>query len=138
MSAENKTVVRRWFEEVWNEGRESAIDELMAPHAVFHGLGPAMHGPAAFKLFYAAYRQALPDVRIVVDDLIAEGDRVALRWTATATHRGDGLGIPATGREVRFSGMGFARVERGQLVEGFNTFDQLGLLTQLGAVQQPQ
>jgi steroid delta-isomerase-like uncharacterized protein len=133
MSAENKTVVRRWFEEVWNEGCEGAIDELMAPHAVFHGLGPA-----AFKPFYATYRQALPDVRIVVDDLIAEGDRVALRWTATAMHRGDGLGVPATGREVRFSGMGFARVERGQLVEGFNTFDQLGLLTQLGAVQQPQ
>jgi steroid delta-isomerase-like uncharacterized protein len=135
MSAENKAVVRRWFEEVWNQGNDSVVDELMAPGAVLYGLGPEMRGPAAFKPFHAAYRNAFPDVRIEVEDVIAEGDMVALRWTATATHRGDGLGIPATNQKVRFSGMGMARIQGGQLVEGFNLYDEMGLMKQLGVVK---
>jgi steroid delta-isomerase-like uncharacterized protein len=137
MSAENKALVRRWFQEVWNEGRAASIDELLDPHGVVHGLGGDMRGPAAFKPFHAAYRDAFPDVRIQIEDMVAEGDKVAFRWSATATHRGNGLRIPATNRAVRFEGMGIIRIENGHLVEGWNTFDQLGMFQQLGVVNLP-
>ena len=134
MMEDNKRLVQRWFDEVWNRGREDAVDQLMAPDALVHGLGEAIRGPAAFKRFHAAYREAFPDVRIDVEDLVAEGDKVAFRWSATATHRGGSLGFAATNRNVRFEGMGIIRVQNGKLVEGWNTFDQLGMLQQLGVV----
>jgi steroid delta-isomerase-like uncharacterized protein len=138
MSNENKALVLRWFDEVWNRGRVDAIDELLAPDAIVHGLGEGdMRGAAAFKPFHAAYREAFPDVRIQIDDLVAEGDRVAFRWTATASHHGNSLGFAATHRTVRFQGMGIVRVRDGKLVEGWNTFDQLGMLQQLGIEQLP-
>jgi steroid delta-isomerase-like uncharacterized protein len=137
MSAETKTLVRRWFEEVWNKGRVAAIDELLAPNGVVHGLGEDMQGAAAFKPFHAAYRDAFPDVKIELEDLIAEEDKVAFRWSATATHKGNGLNFAATNRPVRFSGMGIIRVENGKLVEGWNIFDQLGMMQQLGVVNLP-
>src|SRR5688572_9778699 len=104
MSAENKTVIRRWFDEVWNQGRVESIDELLAADGVVHGLGDgSMTGPAAFRAFQASYRDALPDVAITIEDLVAEGDMVAFRWSATGTHRGSGMGIAPTDRAVRFS-----------------------------------
>jgi steroid delta-isomerase-like uncharacterized protein len=135
--ADNKAIVRRWFDEVWNQGRIEAIDELLAADGVAYGLGPDLHGPAEFKPFHAAYRQAFPDVRIEVDDLVEEGDKVAYRWTATMTHHGHFLGIAPTGRASRFLGMGIVRIRDGQIVEGWNVFDQLGMLQQLGLVQAP-
>ena len=137
MSAENKALARRWFEEVWNQGSAAAIDELLAANAVVHGLGQEMQGPAAFKPFHAAYRDAFPDVRIEIEDMVAEGDKVAFRWSATATHRGGGLNFAATNRQVRFTGMGFLRAENGKLIEGWNNFNQLGMLQQLGVVNLP-
>ena len=137
MSIENKTLVQRWFSEVWNEGRADAIDEMLADDAVVHGLGADLHGPAEFKHFHSAYRNAYPDVAIHIDGLVAEGDMVAVRWSAIGTHRGDGLGFPATGRRAQFTGMVFVRIKEGKLVEGWNNFDQLGMLQQLGIVSLP-
>ena len=137
MPTENKTLVQRWFSEVWNEGRADAIDEMLADDAVIHGLGANLQGPAEFKRFHSAYRNAYPDVTIDVDDLVAEGDMVAVRWSAIGTHRGDGLGFPATGRRAQFTGMVFVRIKDGRLVEGWNNFDQLGMLQQLGIVSLP-
>ena len=137
MSAENKALVRRWFDEVWNKGRSSAIDEMIAEHSMVHGLGPDLRGPAQFKPFQAAFRGAFPDIAIVVEELIAEGDLVAARFTATGTHQGDSLGFPATGRKMRVGGMVFLRTENGAFVEGWNNFDQLGMLQQLGVVETP-
>jgi len=137
MSDANKALVRRWFDEVWGQGRVAAIDELLARHGVVHGLGPDAQGVEAFKLFHAAYRSAFPDITIRVEDVVAEGQLVAARWSGAGTHRGDDLGFPATGRQVRFSGMVFVRVENGQFVEGWNAFDQLGMLQQLGIVNSP-
>ena len=137
MSTENKLLVRRWFEEVWNKGRADAIDEMLATDAVVHGLGSGVTGPAEFKAFHSAYRNAFPDVTIRIDDIVAEGDIVAARWSGTGTHRGGGLGFAATGRGIQFSGMLFVRVQNGRLVEGWNNFDQLGMLQQLGAVTLP-
>jgi steroid delta-isomerase-like uncharacterized protein len=138
MSIENKALVRRWFQEVWNKGRGVAIDEMLAADAVIHGLGDNLHGPAGFKQFHTAYRNAFPDVKIQIDDIVAEGDIVAARWSGTGTHRGDGLGVPPTGKEVHFRGMVFIRVKDGKLVEGWNNFDQLAMLQQIGAVSPVQ
>lgn len=137
MSKENKALVQRWFDEVWTEGRVASIDALMAPSCMVHGLGEDTRGPEGFKPFHAAYRSAFPDVKISVDHMVAEGDVVAARWSGTGTHSGDGLGFPATGKQVRLSGMTFARVQNGKLVEGWNVFDQFGMFQQLGIVNLP-
>jgi steroid delta-isomerase-like uncharacterized protein len=137
MAADHRELATRWFEEVWNQGRADVIDEMVAPESVVHGLGEDLVGPEGFKVFHAAYRDAFPDVRVQIDDMVAEGDRVVVRWSAAATHAGGGLGIPATGRPVRFGGMTVMRFSNGKLVEGWNSYDQLGLFQQLGVVNLP-
>ena len=135
--SENKALARRWFEEVWNHGRTSTIDEMLEANAVVRGLGADLVGPAAFKSFHAAYREAFPDVRLQVDAIVEENGVLAVRWSGGGTHQGDSLGFAATGRPVRFSGVTFMRVEGGKFVEGWNVFDQLGMLQQLGVTSLP-
>lgn len=137
MSAENKALIRRWFDEVWSNGNASAIDEMMASNVIVRGLGSDLHGPAAFKQFHVMYRTAFPDVRLHVDEVVAEGDLVAARWSGSGTHRGDSLGFMSTGRTAQFAGMTIARIQGGKIVEGWNNFDQLGMLMQLGVVTLP-
>src|SRR5688572_689429 len=110
MSAANKTLVLRWFEEVWNQRRAAAIDEMFAPNGVVHGLGPDMHGADGFKSFHANFLEAFPVLRVAIDDMVAEGDQVAYRFTADVVHGGGSLGFAATNRPARFTGMGIARV----------------------------
>ena len=138
MVTDDGALLRRWFEEVWNKGRVEAIDEMLGAVAVIHGLGDDLHGPAGFRSFHASYRDAFPDVNIQVHDVVSDGGMVAVRWSGTGTHRGDGLGLRATGKAVSFQGMTFARVKQGVIVEGWNLFDQLGMLQQLGAVNLPK
>ena len=137
MSEANKAIVRRWFEEVWNQGRTEMIDVIFAPDARSHGLGDLPAGPDGFKPFHAAFHGAFPDIHVSLEDVIAEGDLVAYRFTARATHVGATLGFAPTNRRAEFTGMGFARFRNGQLVEGWNNFDELGMLQQLGVVQRP-
>jgi steroid delta-isomerase-like uncharacterized protein len=135
--SENKALIRRWFEEVWNQGREEAIEELRAPDSVGIGLGEtqvAVHGAIGFKVFYHNLRSSLPDLRVTVEHLLAEGDMVAARIQVEGTHMGPGLGVPPTGQIVRFSGMLIARIASGKIAESWNNLDQLGLLRQVGAL----
>jgi steroid delta-isomerase-like uncharacterized protein len=134
MSAENKALVHRWFDDVWNKNLVASIDEMIAERAIVHGLGGDLHGPSGFKPFQATFKGAFPDLSIRVDDVVAEGDMVAVRWSATGTHRGGDLGFAATGKRVHMTGMAFLRIRDGQFVEGWNNFDQLGMLQQLGVV----
>ena len=138
MSEARKQLMHRWFEEVWNKGRADAIDEMASPSCLVHGLGEPMRGPAGFKPFHSAFRDAFPDLQVTIDHVICEGDMVAARWTASGTHRGNGLGFPATNKPMRVTGMTFACYDdNGQLCEGWNSFDQLGMLQQLGIVAGP-
>ena len=105
---------------------------MFASDGQAHGLGDQPLGPAQFKQVHAAYRQAFPDMQFHIDEVIAEGDTVAMRWTVAGTHRGDLMGLAATGRSSRFEGMSFLRIRNGKIVEGRNVFDQLGMLKQLG------
>ena len=133
MSSEHKALVRRWFDEVWTKGRAEAIDEMLGTNAVVHGLGSDMR-PADFKAFHSAYRNAFPEITIQIDDIVAEGNMVAARWSGTGTHQGAGLGFAATGRTVHFTGMIFVRVERGKLVEGWNNFESTWTASTAGVV----
>jgi steroid delta-isomerase-like uncharacterized protein len=131
----NKAVVQRWFEEVWNQGRAESIDALFAEDGVSHGLGEAgveVRGPAAFKPFLERLRGAFPDIHFTVEDTLAEGDRVAARWRAEMTHRGDHLGLPASGRQAEVTGMSIVRIADGKIVEGWNNWDMMGLMQQIG------
>ena len=135
MSHDPHKVIHRWFDEVWNQGREEVIDELLAPHGVGHGLGAGegdVHGPAEFKVFWRNFRSLLPDVRIRIEDTVVQGEMVVVRIVAEGTHSDDGLGIPHTGKPVRVAGIIMVRVTNGQLVEAWNSWDQLGLLQQIG------
>jgi steroid delta-isomerase-like uncharacterized protein len=137
MSEANKTLVRRWFEEVWNQGREESIDELFAARGIGYGLGDTeapIQGPAGIKPFVRNLRGALPDIHMKIEDIMAEGDRVTVRITAEGTHKGGNLGVAPTGRRIHIEGIVIVRIANGQIVEGWNSWDQLGLLRQIEAL----
>ncbi|HXF61522.1 MAG TPA: ester cyclase [Caldilineaceae bacterium] len=135
---ENKQLARRAFEEVWNQGKLEAIDEIYAPNQVSYGLGMEVPpGAQGLKQFVSIYRAAYPDTHFTVEDVIAEGDKVAVRWTATGTHRGELMGIAPTGKRVTVTGIAISRIENGKIAESWNNFDALGQLQQLGVIPAP-
>jgi steroid delta-isomerase-like uncharacterized protein len=133
MSEANKQLLRRWFEEVWNQRKESAIEDMLTPGCRVHGLGgdAVLIGPEGFKTFHRTFCGAFPDLRVTVDDTIAEGDKVAIRWTATMTHLGDGLGFPPSGKKVSLEGSTIAVIKDGKIDEGWNHMDITGLFVKL-------
>ena len=140
MTENNKGLVRRWFREVWNEGREATIDELFAETGVAYGLGEReaeVRGPAQLKPFVRNLRGTLPDLQISIQDIMAEEDKVMVRVLLEGTHSGSGLGVPPSGRKIRVAGIVVIRISKGQFVEGWNSWDQLGLLRQIGALPAP-
>jgi len=135
MAQNEVAVLRRWFEVVWNEGREDLMEELAAPDVILHGVGgpgQIMQGIEAFKPFYRRIRGAFPDLRITVEEAIGERDIVALRWSAQMSHTGDDLGFPPTHKRLAITGMSFARVQSGKLVEGWDNWDMMGLMHEIG------
>ncbi len=135
---ENKAAERRLTEEVWNKRNPGAVDEFVAADVVEHnpilGLGPGREGfRQALNMVFAGF----PDVQITVEDEIAEGDKVALRWSGHATHRGEFMGIPATNKQVTVAGIDIYRYAGGKRVETWRYWDILGLMRQLGAVPSP-
>lgn len=125
---ENKILVRREQEELWNHtGNLDAAEELFAPE----------HADDA-KQEAADFRQGFPDVVSTIEDLIAEGDKVVARWRARATHQGEYMSIPSTGNAVEFTGISIYRIEGGKIAESWTVEDELGLMRQIGAVPEPR
>ena len=133
MSVENHEFARRWMNEIWNERRDETVEELMAPDAIGHVESGEMIGREPFLAYRAALLNAFPDLRITVEDTVADDQSVVVRWRVNGTHRGEGLGIPPTGREVSFSGMTWFRVMNGRAVEGWDSWNMGGLLESLRA-----
>ncbi len=131
-------LVNRWFTQVWNQGRSEAMDEMMSPNCIIYGVNDAqgnpLKGPAGFRPFHQVLRGALPDIHIAVEDCLVSGDKIAVRCHVTATHQGDTLGIAPTQNKVEFTGMVFARVEGGVIVESWNNFDFLTMYQQVGMI----
>ena len=121
VSEANKALVRRWLEEVLTGGNLELVEELFAPNHVLHdpSFPRDVHGPEGAKRYAAAYRSAFPDARFVVEDQIAEGDKVVSRWTARGTHRGEFLGIAPTGEGVAVTGIEFDHVVGGRIGEAW-------------------
>ena len=133
MPPDNKTLARRWFDEVWNNRRTEAIHELSHPTAVTYGLGEG-GGPGTindFLPFYQRFLATFPDLKITVEDVIAEGDKTAIRIHATGTHTGDAMGIAPTHRPVRLTGIIITRWKDGKILEAWNEFDAWGMMQQL-------
>ena len=138
MSDENKALIRRCFEQVWNKGREEAIDEMFAEDGIAHGLadegGETMRGPTGFKPFFQKFRAAFPDIEVVVEDTVTEGDKVAARCTVRGKHQSDSLGFAATQQPMEITGITIVRVRDGKIVEAWNNFDFMSMFKQLGAL----
>ncbi len=131
---ENKALVRRFYEEVWDRGNTDFAFEVFAEDYVRHDLRPtdALPGPRGQKKIADDFRAAFPDLRVTVDLVIGEGDFVVGRWTATGTHLGSWGALEPTGRQATFSAVNIFRFEDGKVVEIWNHRDDLGLREQLG------
>jgi steroid delta-isomerase-like uncharacterized protein len=138
MSEANKNAVRRLFEEVWNKGSMPVADELFAPNYAHHDSSTADvgRGPESEKKRATLYRAAFPDVRLTIEDIIAEGETVTARWSCRGSHKGDLNGIAPTGKQFTISGVSIARFANGKMVEGWVNWDALGLMQQLGVVPE--
>ena len=136
---DNDALVRRWFEEVWNKGREEAVDEMFAEEGVANGLvdesGEPLRGPSGFKPFFRKFREAFPEIEVTVEDTVSEGDKVAARCTVRGSHRGDTLGFAATNRPIEITGICIARINDGKIVEAWNNFDFMTMFQQLGTIK---
>jgi steroid delta-isomerase-like uncharacterized protein len=131
MSEANKELARRFFEEIWNQGDETAIDRYIPLDA--KGNDPDFgSGREGFKNQWRKWRVGFPDLHFEIVDLISEGDKVLTRWVLTGTHTGEYLGLPATGKSIRIEGMSLDRIEDGWVAEGFDGWDALALRRQLG------
>lgn len=134
----NKAVARRFFTEVWGGGSEAVARELLADTYVGHMTGnPVPLDRDGWLAFFRDFRVAFPDAQFTVEDVVAEGDRVALRLTMRGTHRGPFNGIPPTGKSVVVVGVSIERIVDGRIVEGWVTNDALGMLQQLGVIPGP-
>jgi predicted ester cyclase len=135
MSTEqNKALARRVTEEGLNHQNPALVDDLCAPAFVFHNASRTIQGLPAYKHFLSKFFAAFPDAHFTTEDLIAEGDTVAVRRTFRGTHTGSLMGIPPTGRQVTITDIAILRVANGKFVEAWNNTDELGLLQQLGVI----
>ncbi len=133
-----KFIVKRLFEEPWT-GNFEAIDEFISPDYVGHdpAVPEPIRGPAGVRDNIERYIAGFPGGAITVDEQIAEGDKVATRWTGRGTHTGELAGISPTGKDVTVSGLTISRFESGKVVEEWTTWDTLGMLVQLGQIPEP-
>ena len=131
----NKATIRAFFEQVWNQGSEEAIDRFIAENAAGNDPDFGM-GRAGFKQQWRTWREGFSDLHFSIEEIIAEGDTVVARWTLTGTHDGPFLGLAPTGKTIRIGGMSLDHLENGVLASGFDGWDNLGLRQQLGLIDE--
>jgi steroid delta-isomerase-like uncharacterized protein len=141
MAEDLKELTRKYIDEVWNQGRLDLLDRLVARDCITHdpaAPGGELKGPDGLKQLISMYRNAFPDTEFEIKDLILEGDKVAARITASGTHNGELMGIAPTGKRVSISGNLITWFRDGKQVESWSSYDQLGMLQQLGVVPSMQ
>jgi len=141
MSEENKVLTRRsWV--IVAEGNldtlEDALAEVYAEDIVLHEPDEDVRGMEGLKQFVTMIRSAIPDLRITLEEDIAEGDKVVSRWRAQGTHQGELMGIAPTSNQVTITGITIHRIEEGKIVEEWENWDALGLMQQIGAIPSPE
>ena len=136
---ENKALVRRGWEEIWNKGDLTIADKHYTANYVAHMPGPPdLPGPEGHSQFVTMFRTAFPDLHFTVEDQIAEGDKVVNRVTGRGTHQGEFMGIPPTGKQVTMTGITIDRIDGDKLAESWASWDALGMMQQLGVVPPPE
>lgn len=136
MSNENKAIIYRLIDEVWNQRKLDILDEIVAPDAVIHSpmIPDLNRGPEGAKQYVRLFWAAFPDLHITTDDMVAEGDKVALRWSARGTHQGRLMGIEPTGRQMTITGQAIYQIAAGQIKDDWINADTLGMLQQLAVI----
>jgi steroid delta-isomerase-like uncharacterized protein len=138
---QNKATARRWFTDIITQGKLAVADEIFSGNHVVHDphAPPSgwANGPESLKQIAGPFRAGFPDLKVTIEDQIAEGDKVVTRWSASGTNTGSLQGMPATGKTVRVTGANVARLSEGKIVESWFNFDMLTLLRQLGVVPAP-
>jgi steroid delta-isomerase-like uncharacterized protein len=139
-SEKNKIIVGRAWEEFFIRGNLDKADEFFAPDYVNHDPAASedRHGSEELRQFLSMYRNAFPDMQFTIEDVIAEGDEVVVRWTLRGTHQGELMGIPPTNNQVTVRGMSIERVSGDKIVETWDSYDALGLMQQLGVIPEPE
>jgi steroid delta-isomerase-like uncharacterized protein len=134
MAMQPVDLIRTWFEEVWNNGRVDLMPVYFHKDGVAHGLigEPHIQGPEEFKVFYDSIKSGFPDIRFRIEDAFGDASQAVIRWSADLTHEGDFMGVKATGRRVKISGITIVHVENGQVVRAWNEWDRLTLMTAIG------
>ena len=136
MSTENKAIVRRLYQEVWNKRKIAVVDELISKsHALSDPIvSGSQVGPELYKSRVAQLVRALPDLHFTIEDLICEGDKVVACWTISGTHQGEFLEISATGKKIAVEGITIHHIKNGKILDSHARWDVLGLMRQLGAI----
>ena len=142
MSAEeNKALLQRGYEQIFNQGNLDQIEEFVSHDIVDHEAPPpgmeGLEDIEVLRQFVKVFRDGFPDSPFTAEDMIAEGDKVAARYTMRGTHQGELMGIPPTGNQIEVTGIDIVRFEGGKIVEHWGNFDELGLMQQLGAIPEP-
>jgi len=137
MSEANETVLRRFIDEVINNGDFSVLDELVQPNYVYRSPDQELEGPEALKGLLTAYRIAFPDLNVRIDDLVNGGNKVVISFTLTGTHEGDLMGISRTGKPVKINGMIISHFQDGKIIEEWEILDMLAMFQQLDVVSLP-
>jgi steroid delta-isomerase-like uncharacterized protein len=136
MREANKAIARRFLDELWNRGNFGLVAQLLASDYDGHS-STVIRGPEGAMEFVPRLRNAFPDFQFSILDQIAEGDKVATRWTIRGTHKGEFQGMPPTGKQIEMTGITIFRIANGKLIEGWTNEDVLGMLQELGAVPAP-
>lgn len=140
MSVENNKAIARRFIQVWGDGNLDVVDELAAPSLVvrYPTIPQVIQGSRAFRHVLAGFRSAFPDSALRVEEEIAEGEKVVIRWSFSGTHKGDILGVPPTDKKVTWTGITIYRIVDGKVVEEQGEEDFAGFFRQVGLVRQPE
>ena len=134
MSEQNKTLARRWFEDLFSRGDLDAAEEILSAEFLDHLPREEERGIEELKDYVSVYRTAFPDIEDTVEEIVAEADKVVVRWKSHGTHQGEFMGVAPTGRHVTFTGMRLFRIAENKIAESWVNIDERGLQEQLGAV----
>lgn len=136
MPVENKTIVRRLYEEVWNDRKVDVVDKLLSPsHALQEpNASGSQIGPQVYKATVKRFHAAIPDLRFTVQEVISEGDKVVVAWILSGTHQGDFYGIAPSNKKVSVEGITIHQVKNGKILESYASWDRLGMMRQVEAV----
>ncbi len=135
---ENKTLAGRWLDEIWNKVNLAAVDELCTTNFTFSYAAPGVSNDReGYKQTVIMLTSGVSDLKVTLEDMVAEGDKVAVRWKGSSKHTGEFMGIPPTGKQLSMTGISIIRIEGGNIVEEWGEMDMMGLMQQMGVFSPP-